>query len=567
MENKKVALILNQIADLLEMDGIDFRTKAYRNAAHTVESLSVDIGKLKDEGRLLELPGIGKNLAKKIEEIIDTGSLKYYDKLKKETPVDFESLSKVEGLGPKTIKLLYHELGVQNLDDLEREAKRGHIHRLKGMGVKTERKILENLEFARKYSGRKLLGHILPLSREIKKEIAKIKGVERVEIAGSIRRRKETVGDIDILVITENTSDVMDFFTRMELIDEVMVQGLLKTSVRLKNGMDADLRVFHKKEFGSAYVYFTGSKEMNIQLRKRAIKRGLKLNEYGVFQGEEQIAGETEEDTFQALGLSYIDPELRENQGEIEAAKSGQLPDLVGYTELKGDLQMHTNWSDGASTLQEMAQAGKMMGHEYLAITDHTGGLRIVGGLNEDRIIKQIKKIDGLNEQIEGITLLKGVEVNIDSGGQLDVSDQVLGDLDVVVAAIHSGFRQDKEKMTERLVLAMENENVNIIAHPTGRKIQERRAYELDLNRIFQVARETGTLMEVNCQPNRLDLKDVYIRSALEAGCKVVISTDAHNKEQLSYAELGLATARRGWACKKDIINTLPLKKVLKYFN
>lgn len=567
MKNHKVAWILNRIADYLEMDGQDFRIKAYHRAANTVESLSRDVENIRDEGKLQELPGIGKSIARKIEEIIDTGTLQYYEELKKQAPVDFEALLKVEGLGPRTIKLLYNELGVQNLDDLEREAKRHHIRRLKGMGDKSERKILDNLEFARKSTGRKLLGYVLPLARELKEQLENLDKVDRVEIAGSIRRRKETVGDMDILIITHNSREVMDLFTEMELVEDIIVKRDSKSTVRLNNGLETDLRVFTEDEFGSAYLYFTGSKETNIALRKIAIKKGLKLNEYGVFRGVKQLASKTEEEVLKTLDLSYIEPELRENRGEVEAAAYGKLPDLVGYQDLRGDLQMHTNWSDGLASIKSMALAGKRMGYEYLAITDHTGSLRIAWGMDEERVRTQMKEIDRINQEIEDITILKGLEVNIDSEGKLDIGNDLLEDLDVVLAAVHSGFRQDKEKMTGRIVSAMENENVDIITHPTGRKIQERRAYDLDFNQVFEVARETGTILEVNSQPNRLDLSDINIKRALESGCKLVVSTDAHNPDQLSTSELGLANARRGWAEGKDIINTLPLKKLLKIFN
>lgn len=567
MKNHKVAGILNWIADYLEMEGQDFRIKAYHRAANTIESLSKDVEDVRDEDKLQELPGIGKSIARKIEEIIDTGTLQYYEELKKQAPVDFEALLEVEGLGPRTIKLLYEELGVQNLDDLEREAKRHHIRRLKGMGDKSERKILDNLEFARKSTGRKLLGYVLPLARELIERFENLDNVDRAEIAGSIRRRKETVGDMDILVITQKSREIMDLFTEMEFVEDVIVKGDSKSTVRLNNGLETDLRVFTEDEFGSAFLYFTGSKETNIALRKIAIKKGLKLNEYGVFRGDDQLASKTEEEIFKTLELAYIEPELRENRGEVEAAACRKLPNLVGYLDLRGDLQMHTNWSDGLASIKSMVVAGKQMDYEYLAITDHTGSLRIAWGMDEKRVKKQMEEIDQINQEIKGITILKGLEVNIDSEGKLDISNELLQDLDIVLAAVHSGFRHDKEKMTRRIVSAMENENVDIIAHPTGRKIQERRAYDLDFNQVFEVAHETDTILEINSQPNRLDLSDINIKRALESGCKLVISTDAHSPDQLSTAELGLANARRGWAEKKDIINTLPLKKLLKIFN
>lgn len=564
MKNLKVTKILSEIADLLEMKGVKYKPIAYKKAARTVQFLSRDIEEVREEGKLTELPGIGKNIAKKIEEIIDTGSLKYYEDLKREFPIDFESLLAVEGLGPKSIKLLHEELGVKNLDDLERMAKKHRIRKLKGMGDKTEQRILESIKFARKKTGRNLLGYILPVAENLKNELKNFEAVDKVEIAGSIRRRKETIRDIDVLVVTKKPKAVMDFFTSLDSVDEIIAKGRSKSTVRLKEGIQSDLRVIKRKSFGSALMYFTGSKETNIEIRKIAIKKGFKLNEYGLFKGKKQIAGKTEQEILQKLGMMYIEPELRENRGEVEAAMEGKISKLIKYGELRGDLQMHTKWSDGSYTIEEMADAAKRLGHKYIAITDHTGTLRIAGGLDEEDIQAQMKEIDKLNEKIEGITILKGAEVNIKSNGELDIRDDVLKDLDVVVASIHSGFRQERKKLTSRIISAMENENVDIIAHPTGRKIQERRAYDLDLERIFEVSRETNTFLEVNSYPNRLDLSDINVRRALESGCKLAINTDAHNTEHLKYIELGIATARRGWAKKNDIINALSLKKLKK---
>ena len=564
MNNQKVATILHRIADYLEMDGTDFRTKAYQKAAHTVESLSTDIGEIRSQGRLQELPGIGKHIALKIEEILDTGSLQYYEELKKEFPLDYEALLSVEGLGPKTIKLLYQELGVKNLDDLEREAKRHHIHRLKGLGLKTEQKILQNLELARKSTGRRLLGQVLPMAREIKYTIEKLKLVEQAEIAGSIRRRKETVGDVDILTITNQPLKVMEFFTSMENVQEVIAKGRSKSTVRLVDGMEVDLRVFQENVFGSAMVYFTGSKEMNIALRKIAIEKSLKLNEYGVFKGEEQLAGKTEEEVFNILGLDYIEPELRENRGEVEAALTGNLPHLVEKQDIIGDLHMHTTWSDGKSEIREMATTARENGYEYIAITDHFGNLPVTSTMKLEQIQSQMEMIDSLNQEIENLTILKGVEVNINSLDKAELPDSILKEMDIVVAAVHAGQKPDPERLTKRLLRAMENEYVNIIAHPTGRRIQRRPAYDLKLERLFQKANETGTFLEVNSQPDRLDLRDIHVKKAIEYDCLLSVNTDAHHLDQLGYMELGVATARRGWAEKKDIINTLSLKKLLK---
>ncbi|MCC7550705.1 MAG: DNA polymerase/3'-5' exonuclease PolX [Methanobacterium sp.] len=563
MQNKKVASILHRVADYLEMDGVDFRTKAYRRAAHTIETLSVDIENISKEGKLEELPGIGKHIAEKIEEILDTGKLQYLEDLKDEYPLDLDSLMSVEGLGPKKIKLLFNELGIMNLDDLEREGKHHHIRRLKGMGVKTETKILQNLEFARKSTGRELLGKVLSLAQEIKGRISALEEVSQVEIAGSIRRRKETVGDIDVLTVTDHPNHVMDFFTQMDLVDEIIAKGHSKSTVRLYNGMDADIRVFKEEDFGSALLYFTGSREFNIHLRKIAISWKMKLNEYGVFQGDECLASRTEKDVFKTLGLDYITPELRENTGEIEAAQEGKLPHLVDYNDIKGDLHLHTNWSDGKNSINQMAREAKSRGYDYLAITDHTT-LPVARGMNDKKLKEQMSEIDKINSQIDDITILKGSEVNLDSQGNLDISEDVLEELDLVIAAVHYDFRQEPEKMNMRISNALENEYVNILAHPTGRKLKERQAYKLDLEQLFQKATETGTVLEVNSSPKRLDLKDIHVKMAAEHGCQLVVNTDAHNIHDLKNIKLGVATARRGWAEKKDIINTLPLKKLLK---
>jgi len=563
MQNKKVASILNRLADYLEMEGVDFRTKAYRRAAHTIETLSVDIAEVAEQDRLEELPGIGKHIHDKIQEILDTGKLQYLEDLKLEFPLDLDSLMSVEGLGPKKIKLLYHELGITNLDDLEREGKRHHIRRLKGMGVKTEAKILQNLEFARKSMGRQLLGDVIPLANEIKKRIGSLDVVEQVEIAGSIRRRKETVGDIDVLTVTNHPDDVMEFFTQMDLVDEVIVKGHSKSTVRLFNGMDADIRVFRGEDFGSALVYFTGSRELNIHLRKIAISQKMKLNEYGVFRDDVKLAGKTESDVFQALGLEFIPPELRENTGEIEAAKEGKLPQLVEYGDIKGDLHLHTTWSDGNSTIKEMALEAIKRGYQYLAITDHTT-LPVARGMNDKRLKEQMNQIDKINSEIDEITLLKGAEVNINSQGELDLSRDILEELDMVIASVHYDLRQEPEKMYVRIRNAMENEYVNILGHPTGRKLKERAAYKLDIGKLFEEAAQTGTVLEVNSQPKRLDLKDIHVKMALQNGCKLAVNSDSHNSQDLDYMGLGVATVRRGWARKEDIINTLPLKKLLK---
>ena len=563
MKNMEVATILYEVADLLEMKEEKFKPRAYRKAAGIVESLSKPVENLNKE-ELTKLSGIGKSIAEKILEIIETGSLEYYENLKKEFAIDFESLHFVEGIGPKKIKRFYDELGVIDLDDLERAAKQHKIRKLEGMGEKTEQKILENIEFARKRTGRQLLGYILPISDQLKEKLKNFKPVIKVEIAGSIRRRKETIGDIDILVVTNENKEVMTFFTGLENVDKVILKGPSKSTVRLNENIGSDLRVIKEESFGSALLYFTGSKETNIEMRKIAIKKGFKLNEYGLFKGDKQIAGKTEQEIFGKLGMSYIEPELRENRGEVQAALEGNIPKLVGYNDLEGDLHMHTKWSDGSYTIKEMAEKSRELGHEYISITDHVGTLHIARGMDENKIKDQMKEIQSINNEMDEITILKGAEVNILSNGKLDMKNDVLKDLDVVVASIHSGFRQTEEKLTERMISAMQNDNVNIIAHPTGRKIHERKAYELDMDKIFETSKDTGTFLEINSYPNRLDLNDVNVKRAVESGCKLSIDTDSHSTDTLKYMELGIATARRGWAKKEDIINTLPLKKLEK---
>lgn len=564
MKNEKVAHILDRIADFMEMNDDIFRMKAYRKAAHTVETLSDDITVLTEENRLEELPGVGKAIAGKIKEIVETGSLEYFENLKKEYPVDFDAMIEVEGLGPKTIKLLYDELRVENLDDLERHAKRHHVRRIKGMGDKKEKKILENIEMARKNSGRKLLGHILPLAEALKHQIEVLKVVESVEIAGSIRRRKESVGDIDILVISENSQEVMDYFVSLPFVDEIVVKGPLKSTVVLKEGLDCDLRVFERDIFGAAMMYFTGSRELNVELRKIAISQNMKLSEWGLFKGDEIIAGKTEEDVFQSLGLQYIPPEMRENRGEIEAAREGKIPQLIVYDDIKGDLQVHTTWSDGKNTILEMVQEAQKQGYEYLAITDHLGTLRTAEGMNESDILNQFQEIDSINDEIRDLTLLKGLEADIDSEGNLNINENILNELDVVVASVHSDLRQDFFEMTDRMIKAMENPYVDIISHPTGRRIQEHREYDLNLDKIMEMASATGTILEINSHPNRLDLRDIYIKKAIDMGCKLVIDSDAHSLSEMKNMQLGIATARRGWARKEDIINTFNLKGLTK---
>ena len=566
MKNIEVAELLNGIADYLEFQEEPFKVRAYRKAALVIEGLSEDIEQIWKENRLTELLGIGEGIAKKIDDFLKNSKSKYLEELKKATPIDMEQLGAIEGLGPKTIIKLYKELKVKNVSELEKAARQGKIQNIKGLGQVVEQNILKSIEFARKSSERVPLGFALSSAEEVVKMLKTLKEVKRAEIAGSTRRMKETIGDIDILATSKCPFKVIEFFTKMPNVADVLAKGPTKSSIRLKEGVQVDLRVVNNNVLGAALLYFTGNKEHNIILRKIAIEKGLKLSEYGLFDKKtnKRVAGATEEDVYKKLGLAYIEPEIREDEGEIEAAKNNRLPKLINYNDIKGDLQMHTKWSDGSNTIEEMALAAKKLGHEYICITDHTGKLAIANALNEKRVNEQRKEIDRINKKLSGITILQGVEVNIKADGNLDMKNDVLKQLDVVVASIHSGFKNPKEKITSRMIRAMENENVDIIAHPTGRLITKREAYEIDLNTIFEAAKKTNTIMEINSYPERMDLKDVHVRAAVKAGVKLVISTDAHNADQLHFIKLGIGTARRGWATKNDIINTRSLEGMLK---
>lgn len=565
MKNQEIAKILYEIADLLEIEGVEFKPRAYRRAAQNIESLSVDIEELYKKGQLDKIPGVGKSIAEKIKEYLETGKVRKLEELRKKIPVDIESLSAVEGLGPRMIKTLYEKLGVKNLDDLERVCKERRLRRLKGFGEKLERKILENIQLVKqRQQQRFLLGFVLPEANAIVEELKPY--VKKISLAGSIRRRKETIGDVDILAVADEPEYVMDLFTGMKRVEKVLAKGKTKSSVRLYGGIQVDLRIVEEESFGSALQYFTGSKEHNIEVRKIAIKHGYKLNEYGLFKGEKKIAGKDEEEVYKALGMQWIPPELRENRGEIEAALNGSLPKLVEYEDVKGDLQMHTKWSDGANTIEEMVQEAKKLGHKFIAITDHVGSLKIAGGMDEEDVKEQAKEIEKIREKYDDIYIFHGVEANIMKDGSLDVSNSLLKEVDLVLASVHSAFRMDEKEMTKRVIKAIEHEYVDIIAHPTCRIIQKREPIKLDIEKVFEAAKENDVIMEINAYPDRLDLNDIHTKMAIEMGIKISIGTDAHSKDHLKFYELGVAVARRGWAEKKDIINTYSIEELRKLF-
>ncbi|MEW6683879.1 MAG: DNA polymerase/3'-5' exonuclease PolX [Nitrospirota bacterium] len=567
MTNADIARIMLEISMFLDMEGDRFRPRAYEKIAHAIESLDEPLADVYHRGGLkavAEIPGVGKSTAEKIATLIDTGSLPYYEELRAKTPVDVTALSGIEGLGPKMIKALYDQLGVRTIDDLEAAAKAGKVRHLPHFGEKSEQKILRGIAFLKQSGGRVPLGEALPLMSELAERLRAVPGVERLEVAGSIRRRKETIGDGDLLVVSSEPQRVMDALAGLPEVADVIAHGPTKTSVKLRSGMDVDMRVVPAESFGAALLYFTGSKAHNIVLRKMALAKDLKLSEYGVFHGERSIAGRTEEEVYAALGVPYIPPELREDTGEIDAALAGTLPEVIGYDDLRGDVQTQTNWTDGANSIEDMAREAKRHGLEYIAITDHTKSLAMTKGSDEKKLRKQMAAIDESNTKGLGIKILKGAEVNINKDGTLDIDDETLAMLDVVGVAVHAHFNLSREEQTRRVIRAMENPNADILFHPTGRLIGKREAYDLDIDEVIKTAKRTGTVLEIDAFPDRMDLKDEHARKAVEAGVKLVIDSDAHHTSHFGVLHYGIAVARRGWVKKSDVLNTRSVGEFLK---
>lgn len=572
MKNQEIAKIFFNIASLLDSGQRDFRPIAYKRAALALAALEEDVAEIYLDNGLdgLEgIPAIGKNLALKIEEYIKTGRINEYEKLRKALPVDFTEMTKIEGLGTRKAKILYQKLGIKTVKELEKATRAHKIAPLFGFGKKTEENILQGIEFLKVDKGRVLLGFIMPTVKQIVLKLENLKEVKKTSIAGSTRRMKETIGDVDILVASDEPEKINDFFVKLPGIEKVWAKGPTKSSVHLKQGFDVDLRVVKEESFGSALQYFTGSKEHNIATRKIAISKGLKLNEYGVFKGAKQIAGKTEEEVYKAIGLLYIEPEMREDGGEIQLAIENKLPKLIGYKDIKGDLHCHSDWDGGENSIEEMAKHAINVGYEYIGISDHTKFLHIENGLNKEQLLKQHEAINKLNLKFKNknvkFRILHGCETNILNDGSVDIKDEVLEKMDYVIAGVHSSLKMPRKEMTERIIKAMNNKNIDIISHPTGRLILKRDEYQVDLEKMLKIAKETGTILEINSWPERLDLKDIYIKMAKRIGVKMIVNTDSHQKDQMRFMEFGVAQARRGWAEKSDIINTNSVEELLKY--
>ncbi|MDQ4067601.1 MAG: DNA polymerase/3'-5' exonuclease PolX [Thermoproteota archaeon] len=571
IKNSDVAKAMRDLGFLTEIIEEDpnvlFRARAYYRAADTIAGLQenvTDIYGRHGVNGLLEIPSVGKAIASKIEEYIKRSRIQHLEELNAKMPIDIDELYGIEGIGPKTIKMFYDKLQIKNLNDLEKAATEGKLKNLPGFTEKKERDIFKQIEFFKRGKGRLIIGEVYPLVKQIEKRLQHIAGVKNAVAAGSIRRMKETIGDIDYLVAANDPKQVIDFFVKMPEVQEILGMGQAKAFVKLASGIDADLLVVPEESWGAALQYFTGSKEHSVQLRKIAISKGLRLNEWGIFKGDKRIAGATEEEVYKILGLQWIPPEMRENAGEIELGRQHKIPKLVEYGSLKGDLQVHSENSDGTATIEEMARGAKAFGLDYIAITDHTKSLALAGGLEEQELLEQAYKISQLNDRLrEEFRILSSAEVNIMKDGSLDIPNTVLDKLDIVGAAIHSHFNLPIETQTERLIKAAKNPSVDILFHPTGRLINRRPGYLVNIEKVIEVAKDTNTVLEIDAHYDRLDLKDEYVRMAVRNGVKLVIDSDAHHPIHYSFLTFGIAQARRGWAIQSDILNILPADKLL----
>ncbi|MBI4592375.1 DNA polymerase/3'-5' exonuclease PolX [Candidatus Uhrbacteria bacterium] len=563
--NRDIINIFREIALYLRAEDVAFKPQAYEVAAEGIAGLSGELSDLYKECGVKcidDIPGVGKDLAAKIEELLTTGKLGYYEKLKKKYPFDMLSITMIQDVGPKTALKLYKTLKAKTVADLEQAAKRNKIAALPGMGKKSQDKILRGIEYLKGDTGRRIIHDVLPFARAVIDKLKTVLGTTHIDIAGSLRRRKETIGDIDLITTTSKPKEFIRAFKALREIDEILEEGPSKLMVRYVNGLQGDLLILRPDEYGTALVHFTGSREHNILLRERAVKKGMKLSEYGLFKGKIRVTSRTEEQVYRHLGLQFVPPEIRVGADEIELAAKKRIPDLIPYGSLKGDLQIQTDWSDGNGSIEEMARTAREHGLSYVAVTDHTKSLTIARGLDEKRLRQQGREIDRLNKKLRGFTILKSTECDVRKDGSLDLPDSILKTLDLVSVSIHTHTNLSKDEMTQRVIRAIKHPLVNILFHPTGRVVARRDAYELDMDRVIRACREYHVALEVNGS-TRLDLHEVHIRQAIEMGVKLVINSDAHDPLHFQNLEYGIAQARRGWATKADILNTKPLKSFL----
>jgi len=566
MKNKELADLFGRMADILEFkDENPFKISAYRKAARIIGDLTQDIEEIAESGKLKDVPGIGEGMAQKIVEYLKTGKVSKFEEVRKGVPDELIAIMDIPGMGPKTLSMIHKEKGISSLSQLEKAVENGSLVGLPGIGEKKVENIKRGIQLLKQSKGRMNLGIAFPVAKRIVEALREKAGSRKIEWAGSLRRMRENIGDIDILATGPNKEKIIHTFTHLPEVKEVLASGETKASVIVEGSIQIDLRVVEEDSYGAALQYFTGSKGHNIHLRGIAKTKGIKINEYGVFKGEKKIGGKEEEDVYRALGMDWIEPELREDRGEIEAAQEDRLPKLVKEPEIKGDLHVHSNWSDGTSPIEEIGRAAQKRGYQYVAICDHSKSLKITHGLDESRLMKQMEEIDRINEKMKGFQMLKGTEVDILNDGRLDLSEKVLEKLDLVVAAVHSGFKQEKQKMTKRIVRALENPFVNVLAHPSGRLLGARDPYGVEIDEVMEAAKQYGKALEINAYFERLDLDDIHCRKAKEMGIPLAIGTDSHHLDQMWMISLGVAVARRGWLESKDVLNTLTLKEILKW--